>query len=737
MVEVGDAVVSELSHIADQAGERVSAAGEKVATEISHIGDTVTTVGGKVVHGISDAGKVAAETVKMELDHLVHQTEVTTKMAHRISHIASKGKHGISSIGKAAVTKGKMASKLFVGGFIDVHDSITETGEHGICASPNMHRSALASPISSPRGRKSFSTSPISEAGAVVQLDDIFDDLNSLHPGERSLSPMGSRHVLSFVLQGSSGSGKSTSAFYFKRAATQRGLKCFWVTCRSENESVSYGVLREIFLELIGGKQEFVTELQQRSVLSKLLDLVYEDKQSVVALERKMDILTSILGLEWTDMREKAEGVEENESDEITADGGSIAHDSGQDLQAFALASRRRHKVRHSDAGKLFQRICSFHEDDVFKSILTYLFQQSPCAMVIEKAQFCDVLSWRVLKSTQSMQIQLVLLITVQSHLIESERTPHSMASSSTRMTKAKSDLLGAATGGVFNQESIVENVQSMSQDSGCRILELTPFNREEVGLLLQSVLDTPETLAKLSSFAAGVKNHLQTPNLVSPSLEADAELDAALAIITTSDELDEGYLHSVPSEYVDTPVKPGSNKPDSGKIGAGSVVTEELKDFVTKVCAGNPFWCKLMAQFIKDQGTHMFITSMVSSNFAPHDDDESSDRILSESALRGSDKNPLSAMIINRLESLKNTDQVVLKYASILSVSPDFKLELLCDIVPDKFYPDCDKVSKVKEVLHIAMGQGLVAYVSHDPPTYAFSNDLIRKTLYTCTPSR
>lgn len=66
----------------------------------------------------------------------------------------------------------------------------------------------------------------------------------------RELRVLGTVHIT--VLQGPAGTGKSTAAEYFRMEARKRGLHVVYIKAESTHRAEPYGVVRDIFFEIVG-----------------------------------------------------------------------------------------------------------------------------------------------------------------------------------------------------------------------------------------------------------------------------------------------------------------------------------------------------------------------------------------------------------------------------------------------------------------------------------------------------
>ena len=133
--------------------------------------------------------------------------------------------------------------------------------------------------------------------------------------------------------------------------------------------------------------------------------------------------------------------------------------------------------------------------------------------------------------------------------------------------------------------------------------------------------------------------------------------------------------------------------------------VEESIVKLVNDASSGNPFWCQLIAHYIKDSGLDEFNNAYKNNK----------------------NRNPLNVVFICRLEKLQPDHQVIARYASV--IGDEFTMEHLQNILPARYQSNLD------DCLSILSEYGFILCVGQNPPSYAFQNLLIRKFLYDLTP--
>lgn len=152
----------------------------------------------------------------------------------------------------------------------------------------------------------------------------------------------------------------------------------------------------------------------------------------------------------------------------------------------------------------------------------------------------------------------------------------------------------------------------------------------------------------------------------------------------------------------------PPLTKDDVGRI-LNKILETEVEDPIIKLVhdasSGNPFWCQLIAHYIKDSGLDEFNNAYKNNK----------------------NRNPLNVVFICRLEKLQPDHQVIARYASV--IGDEFTMDRLHNILPARYQ------SNLENCLSILSEYGFILCVGQNPPSYAFQNLLIRKFLYDLTP--
>ena len=137
--------------------------------------------------------------------------------------------------------------------------------------------------------------------------------------------------------------------------------------------------------------------------------------------------------------------------------------------------------------------------------------------------------------------------------------------------------------------------------------------------------------------------------------------------------------------------------------------VSQDLVRIVFDVSSGNAYWCKAIANFIKERGVKE-LEDAIQKGDSPH--------------------NALKVLILLRMEKLDVDQQLVLKDAAI--IGDEFSERMLKHVLPARIQASLD------ESVDLLAEHGFIFCVEEYPEAiYAFQNELIRETLYELMPPR
>eukprot|EP00981_Chlorochromonas_danica_P015276 scaffold11522_cov239-Ochromonas_danica.AAC.3 len=261
-----------------------------------------------------------------------------------------------------------------------------------------------------------------------------------------NVSTAGEKSVFFTVILGMPGTGKSTAAEFFRHGMRKRNIPCILILARPGHEGVPYGVMRELFLELVG-VDNFMEEEQQRQQIQRLIDEAYPDTEEDDK-NRARSIIEMVLGVEWSEAN-KANMQANSDDQELSRNSTSMdSHKSGsrtpggsrmvtspRDLRKTALTqgvTSSEHIENLGSSGmlgtngstkeSLMDELAGSNTftrpegDLTFYKILTVLLKGEKVAIIIEDAHYCDELSWNELHLLLiGTDLNAVVLLTMRS----------------------------------------------------------------------------------------------------------------------------------------------------------------------------------------------------------------------------------------------------------------------------------------------------------------------------------
>ena len=137
--------------------------------------------------------------------------------------------------------------------------------------------------------------------------------------------------------------------------------------------------------------------------------------------------------------------------------------------------------------------------------------------------------------------------------------------------------------------------------------------------------------------------------------------------------------------------------------------ISQSMVKLVYDVSSGNAYWCKAIANFIKERGVKE-LEDAIQKGDSPHQ--------------------ALKVLILMRMEKLEVDQQLVLKNAAI--IGDEFSERMLQHVLPQRIQPI------LLDSLDLLAEHGFIFCVEEFPETvFAFQNELIRETLYELMPPR
>lgn len=209
------------------------------------------------------------------------------------------------------------------------------------------------------------------------------------------------------ILCGPAGSGKGTAAEYFRLAARTRGIQTIQIRLQTKHKTIPYGLLKDLFMELVGDENFCVPE-KQDVLVKRLAHEAFPDEPENARDAQAM--LKTMLGL----------GSSANSSPDVVDDG-QITSLQLSTYQMENSPIESLHKSRGSP---------QFH-DIAFYKILVVLLKETPTALIIEDAHYCDELSWSGLYLLLvGVDLDMVVLLTIRNNSDLKLKNAHSKSMS-------------------------------------------------------------------------------------------------------------------------------------------------------------------------------------------------------------------------------------------------------------------------------------------------------------------
>jgi class 3 adenylate cyclase len=489
------------------------------------------------------------------------------------------------------------------------------------------------------------------------------------------------KNVYFTIILGMPGTGKSTAAEYFRHGLRKRNIPCILIQARPGHEGVPYGLMRELFLELVG-EDNFLTETQQKKKIKYLIDQAYpsatEDEK-----RRSRNSLQLLLGVEWT-VNDISQLSVSNTPLENSGQGAGF-HDSTSDKSnpliedtsprsPIKVASPRGETASKNPSnptaaplhvgsekdniGNMLENyeasMCRPVGDMTFYKILSVLLRNQRSAIIIEDAHFCDELSWNELHLLLiGNELNLVVLLTMRSNTAAKPNPAIDNNASMMPMSEGIDKSFNGRRGSVLSRAAeagIANPVLGGDTDGTTRF----GFKSQTSAAYLSILGHENSTVVEMNSL--------------------------------TESEVKEILLHTLKVE----------------------TISVDLVKLVLDVSSGNAFWCKAIANFINERGVKEL-----------------------EKATEGETRqNSLKQLIVLRMEKLSMDVQLVLKHASILG--DEFSENMLEAVIPEKLKPG------LAETLDSLVEHGFILCIEEFPQMiFGFQNQLIRSTVYELTPPR
>jgi class 3 adenylate cyclase len=514
--------------------------------------------------------------------------------------------------------------------------------------------------------------------------------------------------VIVTVIIGLPGTGKSTAAQYFEQESRKRNIDCIKIQARPGEETRPYSVIRKLFLELIG-IGNFREEWQQRSIIREVIREAYSSESDEERLNAELT-LEIILGLDWSEAfrtfyTDDADGDFEGggdpsaqysyqDSDDHSLDPSTYEHaqaatNTDPDLSQPSVATTA------NAAAAVNRKLRLKVGDMTFYNVLRALLKNRKTVIIIEDADYCDELSWNEFYLILvGNDLQLAMLLTM--------RTPPSRTSSGHHhgqgLQQASSSISQHSRKSLF-QSSIPphHNPSSSNLMEDLPTVTITRASGESVIVSIAEFDTTGLIVPNHHHNENNANNHVNINNMNKYGMIKFRPNNSYLSILAHNrckviemNPLNEAEINELLQEALQI-----------------DEVDPELVMSVLEVTAGNAFWCKAIARFIRENGIEEYSRTIVR---------------------RGGNFNSLRALILNRIDRLSAEQQIVAKHASI--IGDEFTLSVLKAILPNKIQ------THLSQSLEALQHNGLVYCVEEGHEIiFSFQNQLIRNTIYDLTP--
>jgi class 3 adenylate cyclase len=491
------------------------------------------------------------------------------------------------------------------------------------------------------------------------------------------------------LVEGFPGSGKTTVSNFFQKGSHRRNFRCIFLKLTSDTKALSYGMIRKLFIELVGPAR-FASERKQRQVLLSLLRHNFPGCEIDAVLRDHFPILRHALGLSWD----------------------------------FNTSTSTSKPVRES----------RFYGDTTIQRLLFSLLRVCCTTLIIEDAHFCDELSMKELNLLLNLSSPLLILCTfrlqTEQVALHMQKRPSFRAKVVTGNEVIKfSESPGRLKDSPSFRGHFYPSESSERRNSNPQV-GLGPRSNSQRRMSVpicshddSNEMDLPRRYTMTDSSASfrglytnsasnshshGEHASKRKHNVLSTGLRAKESNFRALlekrknCITLQLPNLSSEQVQQVLTSYL-----------------TNSDVSDEFAELVAEVTGGNPYWVNSIAKFVRASGIQEFRTSLQSTDQTNNSDSPTK---LSNSVFG---VRRLEHHIVCHLERFSVYQQSLCKFASI--IGDEFQLEVLFQILPPKF----QNMEKIVRSLQSLSEEGIVVLISEDPLVYSFQNELIRKTLY------
>jgi len=541
------------------------------------------------------------------------------------------------------------------------------------------------------------------------------------------------------LVVGPPGTAKSAAVAYFRRGAIKRIMQCVCIHAQRGHDGVPYGVMKELFLKLVG-EDNFSTENQQRTLINQLLNSLFPDgERSEIDSARRSLIV--VLGIDWNEAfspgskninnslsfsfgNDKIDESEMGEDishysvvDSTTKSGNQSSSYSGILSLSTTFSGPKKYENAatppanrssnesidnattdaandsnsvNSGANSTAKPQSRKKDDLTFFKVLKLLLEDNPTAIVIEYAHFCDELSWDELYHLLvEGGLSLSVLITMENKFsteLFDKSLGHGQSTQS--LNTAALSVSTPTPETTKHQQRKKHSLLSGKEDE--KITNL--HNHSYISLKVASSSSTES----ISSTKTGTKYGIAPVSF--PINDTQHQIPAAYLAIVSHANTRVIEMTSLNEDEVRSMLM---------KILEVSSVSNDIVQLVLDVSSGSAFWCKAIGNFIKERGV----------------------KELEKAMQQGAaSENPLKVLILLRLEKLNPDSQLIIKHASILG--EEFSEKMLAAVLPKKL------ATLMPQSLKQLVEDGFITPVEEYPQAiFEFQNNLIKDTLYNLMP--
>jgi class 3 adenylate cyclase len=501
-------------------------------------------------------------------------------------------------------------------------------------------------------------------------------------------------------LFGLPGTGKALAAQYYRNTARLRNINCLHLVAKADMQGVPYGLLRELFLELIG-RNNFVTVAQKLSVVTALIDEICDETDTEEDRTSALESLQLVLGIEQHEMDDIRESIMSRPLSLRDSNREKPQTNDDEDCAGPGTGGSMR-----SRSTILMIRQCSSQsrkiDDYTFYNVVAHLLHNTPTVLIIENAHFIDELSWKELFMMQAGdQLDISVLLTMEvAHIPDGRyRSSDEEAVAATKQKSATALMNTSFSGDYWDAHE--------GQEEGAEVSEA----------LNQSVDDVPESFANITLSPARGQSRQTTKAMSGTSVASRA---SGFSMDEDLPQLGMGARSNPTEFWVSILDNPSSTVLVMGEMSREEVrtemartleaktMTDGLVDLVYNITAGNHYWVKAMTEFIREQGA---------------------EQVFKAVSDRRSRQNPLKQLVLVHFETHLPEVQVISKHASIIGV--EFDEGTLKAIVPPKLK------ASLGASLDKLVEKRFIQCLDPQDRTFCFPNQLIQTTIYELTPPR